>query len=120
MKGSKVGKIVGWVFLGLCIAAVLALVLGLGLQWLWNQLIPDIFGLPEISYWQAVGLFILCHLLFKGHYGHKGESCEKPPWADKAFSKSNSSTIDYPCKEDPVTEKIRQMLSETPQEKENS
>jgi hypothetical protein len=28
---------------------------------------PTIFGLPQIGYWQAVGIFILCHLLFKGH-----------------------------------------------------
>lgn len=30
---------------------------------LWNWLMPDIFGLKEISYWQSVGLVILCNLL---------------------------------------------------------
>jgi hypothetical protein len=33
---------------------------------LWNWLMPDIFGLKEISYWQAWGLFLLSTLLFKG------------------------------------------------------
>lgn len=33
---------------------------------LWNWLIPDIFGLKLINYWQALGLFVLSHLLFKG------------------------------------------------------
>lgn len=30
---------------------------------LWNWLMPDIFGLKEISYWQSVGLVIMCNLL---------------------------------------------------------
>jgi hypothetical protein len=32
---------------------------------LWNWLMPDIFGLKRLSYWQAWGLLILCHILFK-------------------------------------------------------
>lgn len=33
---------------------------------LWNWLIPEIFGLAVISYWQAWGLLILSSILFKG------------------------------------------------------
>ncbi|TGL60859.1 hypothetical protein [Leptospira sarikeiensis] len=33
---------------------------------LWNWLLPDIFGFKQINYWQALGLFVLSHLLFKG------------------------------------------------------
>ena len=33
---------------------------------LWNALMPDIFGLREITYWQAWGLFLLSTILFKG------------------------------------------------------
>jgi len=37
---------------------------------LWNWLMPDIFQLPEITYWQAAGLFILSRILFGGsHFG---------------------------------------------------
>ena len=32
-------------------------------MWLWNALMPDIFGLPVITYWQAFGLEILGHIL---------------------------------------------------------
>lgn len=32
---------------------------------LWNWLMPEIFGLQEISYWQGWGLLILCSILFK-------------------------------------------------------
>ncbi|MCL1865454.1 MAG: hypothetical protein FWF73_06550 [Spirochaetes bacterium] len=35
---------------------------------LWNWLMPAIFGLGEIDYWQALGLLILSRVLF-GHFG---------------------------------------------------
>ena len=34
---------------------------------LWNLLVPTIFGLGEITIWQAFGLTILCNLLFGGN-----------------------------------------------------
>jgi len=33
---------------------------------LWNWLMPEIFGLRTLSYWQAWGLLILSSILFKG------------------------------------------------------
>jgi hypothetical protein len=83
MTGSRVLKIIGWVFLGVAIAVSLGFVLGFGLMWLWNWLMPALFGLPVITYWQAVGLFVLCHLLFKGHHHHGGGDKDGecgPPW----------------------------------------
>ena len=45
-----------------------------GLVWavygLWNWLMPSIFGLHEISYWQALGLMALSWILFGGLRGH--------------------------------------------------
>ena len=49
-------------------------ILGIGLVFLfgwvvmllWNWLMPDIFGLKRLTYWQAWGLLVLCHILFKG------------------------------------------------------
>ncbi len=76
MHGRSALRIGGWVLLGVAGAAALGLVLGLVIMWLWNWLMPGIFGLPTITYWQAVGIFILCHLLFKGHPGH-GRKDEK-------------------------------------------
>ena len=70
MTGSKIVRVVGWVLVGLCAAAALGLVLGFVVMWLWNWLMPVIFGLPVIGYWQAVGLFVLCHLLLKSPPGH--------------------------------------------------
>jgi Ca2+/H+ antiporter, TMEM165/GDT1 family len=31
---------------------------------LWNILIPDLFGIKAITYWQAIGLFTLSRILF--------------------------------------------------------
>jgi hypothetical protein len=35
---------------------------------LWNLLIPDIFALPPLHYWQALGLFLLSRILL-GNFG---------------------------------------------------
>ena len=39
---------------------------------LWNALIPSIFGLATINFWQALGLFVLSRILFGGFgpFGH--------------------------------------------------
>jgi hypothetical protein len=55
-------------------------VLGIGLLaifgWvvmaLWNWLMPEIFGLKRLDYWQAWGLLILCTILFKGFGANSG------------------------------------------------
>lgn len=39
---------------------------------LWNALMPAIFHLPVISFWQAVGLLLLSKLLFGGFRGGGG------------------------------------------------
>jgi hypothetical protein len=36
---------------------------------LWNLLIPTIFGITAINFWQALGLFILARLLLGGMSG---------------------------------------------------
>nr|WP_241763982.1 hypothetical protein [Winslowiella toletana] len=37
---------------------------------LWNALLPDIFGVKSISFFQALGLLILSKILFGGFRGH--------------------------------------------------
>ncbi len=63
---SRVLKIVAMVLGGLALAFGLAFGLGFVVQALWNWLMPGIFGLPELTYWQAWGLFILAHILLGG------------------------------------------------------
>jgi membrane protein implicated in regulation of membrane protease activity len=97
MKKHKPVTIALMIIGGICAAVLLAFLLGFAVKALWNALMPDIFGLPEVSYWQAVGLLILGHLLFGGgrsfhkdrhHRKHrhlhaeKRESLDRPPEPD--------------------------------------
>lgn len=43
-----------------------AFLVALAVKLLWNALMPDIFGLPIISFWQAAGLLVLSRLLVGG------------------------------------------------------
>ena len=61
-----------WVFSGVGVVA-LAFLLGWVVMLLWNWLIPDIFGLNAITYWQAWGLFLLTSILFKSMPGDKSD-----------------------------------------------
>ena len=76
--GRSVLRIIGFVCIGLIFAALFALVFGFLVKWLWNWLMPVIFGLGVITYWQAFGLVILSKILF-GVFGHH-PSGHKPPF----------------------------------------
>ena len=39
---------------------------------LWNWLMPAIFGIGEVNFWQALGLFVLCRILFGDFGGRHG------------------------------------------------
>ena len=41
---------------------------------LWNSLAPPLFGLPLLSFWQALGMLALCRILFGGFGFHGGGS----------------------------------------------
>jgi hypothetical protein len=60
-----------WIF----VAAPLALVafvaiFGEIVMHLWNWLLPPLLGLHQITFWQALGLLILCRILFGGFGSH--------------------------------------------------
>ncbi|MBN2737080.1 MAG: hypothetical protein JXR70_08880 [Spirochaetales bacterium] len=83
-KEWSVGKKITLVIMGLLIFAVITFLFGFLVMLLWNWLMPDIFSLPIISYWQAWGLVILAHILFKGGYSHH------KPWEHHIGSKWRS------------------------------
>jgi hypothetical protein len=37
---------------------------------LWNWLLPALFGWRQINFWQALGVLVLCRILFGGFGGH--------------------------------------------------
>ncbi len=42
------------------------LILGAVVMELWNVLVPDIFHGPAVTFWQALGLLLLSHILLRG------------------------------------------------------
>jgi hypothetical protein len=49
------------------VGALVCVIMGLPLMILWNWLMPTIFGLTTITFWQAIGLNILATILFQSH-----------------------------------------------------
>ncbi len=41
---------------------------------LWNSLLPPLFRLPMITFWQALGILVLCRILFGGFGGSSRRS----------------------------------------------
>ncbi len=70
----KGARIIGMVVIGLVTAAALGLVFGIFVRELWNWLMPELFDLKTITYWQAFGIVILGHLIFGGAGGSHSES----------------------------------------------
>jgi hypothetical protein len=65
---KKALRVTGMVFVGVILACLFALVFGFLVKWLWNFLMPDLFGLKQITYLQAFAMVILAKLLF-GAFG---------------------------------------------------
>ncbi|MFD2554836.1 hypothetical protein [Sphingobacterium tabacisoli] len=78
-----------------CALLAIACIAGLSgiIMVLWNLLIPDIFGLTTLTFWQALGLFVLVRLLFGRFGGGRG----------KGFN---------PMKNGPMSEKWARMTAE--------
>ena len=60
------------------------LVFGWAIMLLWNWLIPSIFHWSKITYFQALGLFVLSRILF-GVFNFRGSGNRKPPFANSKF-----------------------------------
>ena len=62
-----------WGFNFLVLMALAVVVFGGGVMWLWNSLMPELFGLSTITWVQAIGLLVLSRILFgswgRGHRG---------------------------------------------------
>ena len=70
MRKNRIARIVRIAL----IAIVATGVVGFLVMGLWNWLMPALFSLPKIGFWQALGLFILSKLLFGGFHRHSGGS----------------------------------------------
>ncbi|HRX15749.1 MAG TPA: hypothetical protein P5123_05515 [Spirochaetota bacterium] len=65
----KVLHIIAGVSGGIIVACIFAFVFSFAVQYLWNWLLTDLFGLSRIDLYQSFGLVILAKILFGG-FGH--------------------------------------------------
>ena len=56
---------------------------------LWNILMPGIFAVPSISFWQALGLLVLSKILFGGFRPHSGGG---PRWRRRMMERWEQMT----------------------------
>jgi hypothetical protein len=73
----------------ICMVIVGVLVFGSIVMFLWNALMPVIFHLPLISFWQALGLLLLAKILFSGFRGGS-----RPAWKNKMKQRWMNMTPD--------------------------
>jgi len=77
---------------GLALFAALAFLFGLFVMLLWNWLMPAIFGLGTITYWQAWGLVVLAHILFKSSHHVGKDRVHDERWKKRFRARFEKST----------------------------
>ena len=48
------------------VVIVVTLIMAIAVMLLWNAVLPDVLRVPRIHYGQALGLLVLCRILFGG------------------------------------------------------
>lgn len=66
-----------FIFIPVAAAAFLSLI-SLAVMQLWNNLLPAILHVGTITFWQAMGIFVLCKILFG--FGRPGRFGGGAPW----------------------------------------
>ncbi|MBN2105706.1 hypothetical protein JW835_16835 [bacterium] len=77
---ARILRSIGMIIGGIALGVVVAFLFGWLVMLLWNWLMPVIFDLSTITFWQAWGLVILSHILFKTGNHHKPHNHPSPPW----------------------------------------
>ena len=72
-------------FFFLLVVPAILFLLGAVVMFLWNSIVATVANVQAINYWQALGLLLLCRILFGGfRFGHAGKpSFKGMPWKDK-------------------------------------
>ncbi len=81
------------IFGGIVMAVILAFLFGWIVMLLWNWVMPAVFGVGTLTFWQAWGLVILSHILFKSGSGHPNHHSpfqhQQGNWRDRFKSRMN-------------------------------
>jgi hypothetical protein len=65
LRESKNMDVLSGIVMFIVATAIGAVCSALPVMWLWNVLMPDIFGLTQIGFFQALGIALLSGCLFK-------------------------------------------------------
>src|SRR5262245_31394938 len=103
-----------WKWFLIAPAAIVGLVLfifigGEVVRLLWNWLLPPLFGWREVTFWQALGLLVLCRILFGGlgrHGGSSGDASVRRRVGDRVADRVVDRVVDR------VAERWQQMSAE--------
>jgi len=76
MKRMNVRRPVKFLVIGVLAVCALAL-FGFVVMLLWNSVMPAVFDLKAVSYWQAVGLLILSKIFFGTFRGRSGRGLHR-------------------------------------------
>jgi len=87
---KKVVKVFFFIILGIGIAFLVGYII----MRLWNWLMPELFGLPMVSYWQAVGILLLAKIIF-GFGGGDGPSSSKKSKKKSSYKKCGTIRKDF-------------------------
>jgi len=92
-------KILKGIGIGIFIAVAIALYIFIVME-LWNWLMPKLFELTTISYWEAGGIVLLCKLLFGG--GGKGK-CKPSRDSKRHWKTSLKEKLQQKCEHQKTT-----------------
>lgn len=79
---------------------------------LWNGILPEIIGVKTITYWQAVGIFILCKLLFGGFKGGGNHHHKKHQMMKKHFKNCCNNNDNKSSMKEALRDKFMNMSDE--------
>jgi hypothetical protein len=88
---------------GIGIMAATLAVFGAVVMLLWNGLMPVIFGLDALTYWQALGLLLLARIIFGGlggagrfgALGMRGGFHQGNPFREKWMNMTNDERMEF-------------------------
>lgn len=101
-KGASIGKMI-------IFGVLAATAFTFALMFLWNWLMPAIFGLTVITFWQALGLLVLSKILFG-----KGQ---RPHWQNREKSKMHKAQFMRHFGKRPINDDVKQQNEGSDEEK---
>lgn len=66
MAPEVVGTLIGKTFAMMAMIVLMGMIFTFPVLWLWNGMMPDLFGLPSLTFWQTFGLCVMVRLILSG------------------------------------------------------